>query len=110
MVIANFFSKGLEYIQNPNLYMTISANTEDGRSTRFELKCPNVHIDNEEFMNNSRILTRQVDAVSDSGKVNANNLGLYLCARAISRQGGEVDVSADAEGSMTFWFVLPGED
>ena len=110
MVIANFFSKGLEYIQNPNLYMTISAITEAGRSTRFELKCPTVNIDNEEFMNNSRILTRQVDAVSDSGKVNANNLGLYLCAMAISRQGGEVDVSADAEGSMTFWFVLPGED
>ena len=60
-------------------------------------------------MNNSRILTRKVDAVSDSGKVNANNLGLYLCAMAISRQGGEVDVSADGEGNMTFWFVLPDD-
>ena len=110
MVIANFFSKGLEYIQSPNLYMTISAGAEGGNRTRFELKCPTVNIDNEEFMDNSRILTRQVDAVSDAAKVNANNLGLHLCAMAISRQGGEVDVSADGEGNMTFWFVLPDHD
>ena len=107
MIIANFFSRGLSYIQNPNLFLKISASEINGNCTRFELTCPQVSLENEEIMETSRILTREVDAESNAGKVNADNLGLYLCAMAISRHGGQVDVSVDGSGNVTFWFELP---